>query len=90
MATATTPRPALGDKELQELLELIKGADSVELKLTVPEQDQRSTDSGARTRPAAGGDSPGVLLRHAGVGARPTAAWSYAPGGRRKRGTTRS
>ena len=43
MATATTPRPALGDKELQELLELIKGADSVELKLTVPEEDQRST-----------------------------------------------
>jgi hypothetical protein len=42
MATATTPRPALGDKELQELLELIKGADSVELKLTVPEHDQRS------------------------------------------------
>ena len=43
MATATTPRPALGDKELQELLELIKGADSVELKLTVPEENQRST-----------------------------------------------
>ena len=43
MATATTPRPALGDKELQELLGLIKGADSVELKLTVPEEDQRST-----------------------------------------------
>ena len=43
MATATTPRLALGDEELQELLELIKGADSVELKLTVPEHDQRST-----------------------------------------------
>ena len=43
MATSTKPRPALGDKELQELLALIKGADSVELKLTVPEQDQRST-----------------------------------------------
>jgi hypothetical protein len=43
MATATPPRAALGDKELQELLELIKGADSVELKLTVPEEDQRST-----------------------------------------------
>ena len=43
MATSTTPRPALGDKELQELLGLIKGADSVELKLTVPEEDQRST-----------------------------------------------
>lgn len=43
MATATTPRLALGDKELQELMGLIKGADSVELKLTVPEHDQRST-----------------------------------------------
>lgn len=43
MATGTKPRARLGDKELQKLLELIKGADSVELKLTVPEQDQRST-----------------------------------------------
>ena len=43
MATATTPRAALGDQELQELLKLIKGADSVELKLTVPEHQQRST-----------------------------------------------
>ena len=43
MATDTTPRPALSDEELQKLLELIKGADSVELKLTVPEENQRST-----------------------------------------------
>jgi len=43
MATGTTPRAALGDAELQQLLELIKGADSVELKLTVPEENQRST-----------------------------------------------
>jgi hypothetical protein len=43
MATGTKPSARLGDKELQKLLELIKGADSVELKLTVPEQDQRST-----------------------------------------------
>jgi len=42
MATGTTPRPALDDQELQALLGLIKGADSVELKLTVPEQQQRS------------------------------------------------
>jgi hypothetical protein len=42
MATGT-PRRALGDKQLQELLQLIKGADSVELKLTVPEGAQRST-----------------------------------------------
>ena len=43
MATSTTPPPWLGDEELQTLLGLIKGADSVELKLTVPEQNQRST-----------------------------------------------
>jgi hypothetical protein len=42
MATGTQ-RPALGGEELQELLALMKGADSVELKLTVPEQNQRST-----------------------------------------------
>jgi hypothetical protein len=33
---ATTKSPALSDEELAELLELTKGADSVELKLTVP------------------------------------------------------
>ena len=43
MATTTKPGLALGDEELGKLLELIKGADSVELKLTVPEPDQRST-----------------------------------------------
>ena len=43
MATTTTTRPALSDKELQSLMALIKGADSVELKLTVPEEHQRST-----------------------------------------------
>jgi hypothetical protein len=43
MAAGTTPSPALGDEELQKLFELIKGADSVELKVTVPEENQRST-----------------------------------------------
>ena len=43
MAIDTTPRLALSDEELQQLMELIKGADSVELKLTVPEENQRST-----------------------------------------------
>ncbi len=45
MATRT-PRAALGDTELQELLGLMKGADTVELKLTVPEQSQRSAVMG--------------------------------------------
>ena len=39
MASAVTA-PALSDQELAELLSLIKGADSVELKLTVPVSDR--------------------------------------------------
>jgi hypothetical protein len=35
--------PAFSPDEIARLLELIKGSDSVELKLTVPESDQRST-----------------------------------------------
>jgi hypothetical protein len=42
MAT-NTRRTALSDEELDQLLGLVKGADSVELKLTVPEADHRST-----------------------------------------------
>jgi hypothetical protein len=34
---------ALSDEQLTELLELAKGADSVELKLTIPDSDHRST-----------------------------------------------
>jgi hypothetical protein len=37
------PGPLLSDEEREELHALIEGADSVELKLTVPEEDQRST-----------------------------------------------
>jgi hypothetical protein len=39
---AAATRPALTDEKLADLLDLVKGADSVELKLTVPESDQRS------------------------------------------------
>jgi hypothetical protein len=35
--------PGLNDEQLQELLGLIEGADSVELKLTVPDEDRGST-----------------------------------------------
>jgi hypothetical protein len=41
--TATKTRTALTDEHLVELLTLIQGADSVELKLTVPEDYQVST-----------------------------------------------
>ena len=37
---ATTTAPALSDEQLAELLALIKGADSVELKVTVPVSDR--------------------------------------------------
>jgi hypothetical protein len=42
MATTTTPTKPLIDEELDRMFSLIEGADSVELKLTVPESDQRS------------------------------------------------
>jgi hypothetical protein len=49
MATATRKSPSskspstLSDRDTEELLALLEGADSVELKLTVPESDQRPT-----------------------------------------------
>jgi hypothetical protein len=42
MSSAGTKRPALSDAELGEMLALIGESDSVELKLTIPEADQRS------------------------------------------------
>ncbi len=41
MARSAPVRPIIDDR-LQEMLGLIEGADSVELKLTVPESNQRS------------------------------------------------
>jgi hypothetical protein len=41
--TSTIATPELSDERLAELLGLLEGADSVELKLTVPESHQRST-----------------------------------------------
>src|SRR5918995_3584735 len=38
-----TKAPGLTDEQLRELLGLLEGADSVELKLTVPDEDRRST-----------------------------------------------
>jgi hypothetical protein len=37
------PPGRLSDEQLREIIELIKGADSVELKLSVPDADRRST-----------------------------------------------
>ena len=38
-----TDIPTLTDEQLRELVGLVEGADSVELKLTVPDEDRRST-----------------------------------------------
>jgi hypothetical protein len=40
---AAKKAPGLTDKQLKEVLKLIAGADSVELKLTVPDENRRST-----------------------------------------------
>ena len=74
--TETTTPVALSHEQIAEMLDLLKGSDSVELKLTVPEHDQRSTVVGARHGPARGADPPGLLLRHARPRARQAAASS--------------
>ena len=43
MATTGTREARLSDEQLAQAMELARGSDSVELKLTVPETDQRST-----------------------------------------------
>jgi hypothetical protein len=76
MAT-TRMREALAGDELVRLLELIKGSDSVELKLTVPESSQRSTvlalgldPLDAQIRQVFFFDTPDLALNESGVVAR--------------------
>jgi hypothetical protein len=64
----------LADDQVAELLGLIRGADSVELKLTVPEHDQRSTVHAlgmdpvdAQIRQVFFFDTPDLALNQAGV-----------------------
>jgi hypothetical protein len=78
MATARRKTLAnLTDQELGELLDLVKGADTVELKLTVPQADQRATVQGlgldpleAQIRQVFFFDTPDLKLNKAGVVAR--------------------
>ena len=42
MATKTPERPSLTEGQLPELMGLLRGSDSVELKLTVPAAQQRA------------------------------------------------
>src|SRR5512133_2623425 len=66
--------PALSDEALVEMLALLKGADSVELKLTIPESSQRATIQalgldplGAQVRLVHFYDTPDLALEKAGV-----------------------
>ena len=75
MPAATTP--SLSDAQLGELLALVDEADSVELKLTVPEADQRSAVQtlgmdplDAQIRQVFFFDTPELALYEAGVVAR--------------------
>jgi hypothetical protein len=72
MATATTP--TLSNEQVNELLGLLKDSDSVELKLTVPEEHQRSTVAGlgmdpldAQIRQVFFFDTPELALDASGV-----------------------
>ena len=76
MARTAPARPIIDDR-LQELLGLIDGADSVELKLTVPETNQRSAVRSlgmdpleAQIRQVFFFDTPDLALDKAGVVAR--------------------
>lgn len=74
MTTATRSLATLSDDQLRELLRLAKDADSVELKLTVPETDHHSAVDalgldplGAQIRQVLFFDTPGLDLDAAGL-----------------------
>jgi hypothetical protein len=74
MAAPQTATPALSDEQFEQLTALIEESDSVELKLTVPEQDQRSTATALGLDPLEGQirqvfflDTPDLALNGKGV-----------------------
>jgi hypothetical protein len=75
MASTTTTEPkTLSGEQIGQMLSLVKDADSVELKLTVPESHQRSTVSSlgmdpleAQIRQVVFFDTPDLALNQAGV-----------------------
>jgi hypothetical protein len=74
MATKTPLRPALEDDRLAELMTLLRGSDTVELKLTVPADQQRAAirELGldaldAQIRQVVFFDTPDLALDRAGV-----------------------
>jgi hypothetical protein len=73
-AKAAAPSPRLSDEELLQVMTLVKGADSVELKLTVPAESHRATIDGlgldpveAQPRQVFFFDTPNLDLDKAGV-----------------------
>jgi hypothetical protein len=74
MSSATTPPARLSNEDMVQLVETLRGADSVELKLTVPEPNQRSTVTAleldpleAQIRQVFFFDTPELALDAAGV-----------------------
>ncbi len=74
MSTAQHEAPALSQEQLAKLLKLLKGADSVELKLTVPESDHQSAVAAlgmdpldAQIRQVVFFDTPELTLNQLGV-----------------------
>jgi hypothetical protein len=74
MASTATPLPRLTDQQLGELLDLTRDPDSVELKLTVPESNQRSAVRELRLDPLEAQirqvfffDTPDLALNEHGV-----------------------
>jgi hypothetical protein len=77
LATATRQPPQLSNEQLVQVLRLMEGADSAELKLTVPESGQRATARAldldpleAQIRQVFFFDTPDLALNAAGVVAR--------------------
>ena len=77
MATKTKRLAELSGEQLKEVLGLIKSADSVELKLTLPESTQRSAIDGlgldpldAQIRQVFFFDTPDLRLQQAGIAVR--------------------
>ena len=74
MATKTPVRPSLTDAQLGEMMSLLRGSDSVELKLTVPPAQQRAAIGelgldalDAQIRQVVFFDTPDLALDKAGV-----------------------
>ena len=74
MAKAPNQAPSLSGEQIAEVIGLLKGADSVELKLTVPESDQRSAAASlqldvmeAQIRQVVFFDTPDLTLNRSGL-----------------------